>query len=72
MYGERYRHAAANESMCFQRALEQWQFCGSHKREPVVAIYGPTGMIGVNYLIPLFCLKAKCTFMNKVMEVMFT
>ena len=43
MYGERYRHAAVNETMCFQRALEQWQFCGSHTREPIVAIYGPTG-----------------------------
>ncbi|XP_053375482.1 uncharacterized protein LOC128547282 [Mercenaria mercenaria] len=43
MYGERYRHAADNETMCFRRALEQWKFCGSHKDEIVVAIYGPTG-----------------------------
>ncbi|XP_060569894.1 uncharacterized protein LOC132728288 [Ruditapes philippinarum] len=47
MYGERYRHASANESMCFQRALEQWQFCGSHRRDPVVAIYGPTGNVTI-------------------------
>ncbi|XP_053375483.1 uncharacterized protein LOC128547283 [Mercenaria mercenaria] len=43
MYGERYRYAADNETMCFLRALEQWKFCGSHKDETVVAIFGPTG-----------------------------
>ncbi|XP_060569895.1 uncharacterized protein LOC132728289 [Ruditapes philippinarum] len=43
MYGERYRHAADNETMCFRRAIEQWHFCGSHRDETVVAIYGPTG-----------------------------
>ncbi|XP_060569893.1 uncharacterized protein LOC132728287 [Ruditapes philippinarum] len=43
MYGERYRNAGDNETMCFRRAYEQWQFCGSHRDEKVAAIYGPTG-----------------------------
>ena len=43
MYGERYRSAGHNETMCFRRAIEQWQFCGSHRDEFVAAIYGPTG-----------------------------
>ncbi|XP_060587156.1 uncharacterized protein LOC132742707 [Ruditapes philippinarum] len=43
MYGERYRNASANESMCFRRALEHWQLCGSNLNDPVLVTYGPTG-----------------------------
>ncbi|XP_045203138.2 uncharacterized protein LOC123556462 [Mercenaria mercenaria] len=42
-WGEQHAHAADNETMCFHRAVSQWNYCGSHKNEQVAAIYGPSG-----------------------------
>lgn len=43
-YGETHDDAANSEIKCFQRAVPQWKYCGSHNNEQVAAIYGPTGI----------------------------